>query len=96
MILGIRGIEESSVYQDVFAKGEANGEAKGQAKGEAKGRADECVKRSFAWASENLALCMRTYARRSMPSNALTNSIACSNESWTFPRGRSCSLPPKA
>jgi hypothetical protein len=28
MILGIRGIEESSVYQDIFAKGEAAGLAK--------------------------------------------------------------------
>jgi hypothetical protein len=25
MILGIRGIEESSVYQDIFSKGEAKG-----------------------------------------------------------------------
>jgi predicted transposase YdaD len=33
MILGIRGIEESSVYQDIFAKGEARGEAKGRAEG---------------------------------------------------------------
>jgi hypothetical protein len=32
MILGIRGIEESSVYQDIFAKGKAEGEAKGIAK----------------------------------------------------------------
>src|SRR5262249_22755895 len=44
MILGIRGIEESSVYQDIFAKGEAKGraegEAKGRAEGEAKGRAE--------------------------------------------------------
>jgi predicted transposase YdaD len=38
MILGIRGIEESSVYQGIFAKGEAKGEAEGEAKGEAKGR----------------------------------------------------------
>ncbi len=30
MILGVRGIEESSVYQDIFAKGEAKGEAKGR------------------------------------------------------------------
>ena len=29
MILGIRGIEESSVYQDIFAKGEAEGRLKG-------------------------------------------------------------------
>ena len=36
MILGIRGIEESSVYQDIFAKGEAKGEAR-----EAKGRVEE-------------------------------------------------------
>jgi predicted transposase YdaD len=33
MILGIRGIEESSVYQDIFAKGRAEGEAKGRAEG---------------------------------------------------------------
>ncbi len=31
MILGIRGIEESSVYQDIFGKGEATGEARGRA-----------------------------------------------------------------
>jgi hypothetical protein len=29
MILGIRGIEESSVYQDIFAKGEAEGRVEG-------------------------------------------------------------------
>ena len=33
MILGIRGIEESSVYQDIFAKGRVEGEASGEAKG---------------------------------------------------------------
>ncbi len=37
MILGIRGIEESSVYQSIFAKCEAQGKAEGEAKGEAKG-----------------------------------------------------------
>ena len=45
MVLGIRGIEESSVYRDIFAKGEAKGrtegEAKGRTEGEAKGRAEE-------------------------------------------------------
>jgi predicted transposase YdaD len=35
MVLGIRGIEESWVYQDIFAKGLAEGEAKGEAKGHA-------------------------------------------------------------
>jgi hypothetical protein len=40
MILGIRGIEESSVYQDIFAKGEAEGRAKGEAEGRAKGEAE--------------------------------------------------------
>ncbi len=30
MILGIRGIEESSVYQDIFAKGEAKGHVEGR------------------------------------------------------------------
>lgn len=41
MVLGIRGIEESWVYQDIFARGEAQGEAKGEAQGEAKGRVEE-------------------------------------------------------
>jgi hypothetical protein len=40
MVLGIRGIEESWVYQDIFAKGRAEGEAKGRAEGEAKGRTE--------------------------------------------------------
>jgi predicted transposase YdaD len=39
MILGVRGIEESSVYQDIFAKGEAKGKAEGEAKGKAEGEA---------------------------------------------------------
>jgi predicted transposase YdaD len=33
MILGIRGIEESSVYQSIFAKGRAEGIAEGRAEG---------------------------------------------------------------
>jgi predicted transposase YdaD len=33
MILGIRGIEESSVYQDIFAKGETEGRTEGRAEG---------------------------------------------------------------
>jgi hypothetical protein len=33
MLFGIRGIEESSVYQGILRKGEAIGEAKGEAKG---------------------------------------------------------------
>jgi predicted transposase YdaD len=41
MILGIRGIEESSVYQDIFAKGEAEGEAKGRVEGRLEGAVDE-------------------------------------------------------
>jgi predicted transposase YdaD len=36
MILGIRGIQESSVYQAIHAKGEAKGRAEGEAKGIAK------------------------------------------------------------
>jgi predicted transposase YdaD len=43
-LLRIPGIEESSVYQDIFAKGEAHGrtegEARGRAEGEARGRAE--------------------------------------------------------
>jgi predicted transposase YdaD len=41
MILGIRGIEESSVFQDIFTQGEAKGEERGEARGEAKGRVEE-------------------------------------------------------
>jgi predicted transposase YdaD len=33
MILGIRGIEESSVYQDIFATGEAKGRDEGRVEG---------------------------------------------------------------
>jgi hypothetical protein len=44
MVLGIRGIEESSIYQDIFTKGEAKGraegEARGRAEGEVRGRAE--------------------------------------------------------
>ena len=42
MVLGIHGIEESSVYQDIFSKGEAKGRAEGE--GEAQGRAEEARK----------------------------------------------------
>ena len=37
MILGIRGIEESSVYQDIFAKGEAKGLVEGRDEGRDRG-----------------------------------------------------------
>ena len=43
MILGIRGIEESWVYQDIFAEGEAKGRAEGEAKGRAEGKAEGAV-----------------------------------------------------
>jgi predicted transposase YdaD len=41
MIMGIRGIEESSVYQDIFAKGEAEGRVEGRREGQAEGAVDE-------------------------------------------------------
>jgi predicted transposase YdaD len=40
MILGIRGIEESSVYRAIHAKGRAEGEAEGEARGRAEGIAE--------------------------------------------------------
>ncbi len=40
MLFGIRGIEESSVYQGILKKGEAEGIARGMAKGIAKGIAE--------------------------------------------------------
>jgi predicted transposase YdaD len=47
MILGIRGIEESSVYQDIFAKGEAKGRAEGLAEGFIEGRIEEARQAVF-------------------------------------------------
>ena len=44
MVLGIRGIEESSVYQDIFAKGRAEGRAEGEARGRAEGGVEEARK----------------------------------------------------
>ncbi len=43
MILGIRGIEESSVYQSIFAKGRAEGIAEGKAEGRAEGMAEAVI-----------------------------------------------------
>jgi predicted transposase YdaD len=40
MLFGIRGIEESSVYQGILRKGEAKGRAEGEAKGRAEGEAE--------------------------------------------------------
>ncbi len=37
MLFGIRGIEESSVYQDILQKGEILGRAEGEIKGRAEG-----------------------------------------------------------
>jgi predicted transposase YdaD len=58
MILGIPGIEESSVYQGILAKGKAEGiaegEAKGRAEGEAKGRAEGEAKGRAEGSRQNL------------------------------------------
>jgi predicted transposase YdaD len=40
MILDVRAIEESSKYQDIFAKGVAHGEAKARAKERVEGRVE--------------------------------------------------------
>jgi predicted transposase YdaD len=37
MLFGIRGIEESTVYQGILRRGEAEGRAEGRAEGEAEG-----------------------------------------------------------
>jgi predicted transposase YdaD len=44
MILGIRGIEESSVYQDIFAQGEAKGRVDGRDEGRVEGAVEEARK----------------------------------------------------
>jgi predicted transposase YdaD len=44
MVLGIHGIEDSSVYQDIFAKGRAEGRAEGEARGRAEGEVEEARK----------------------------------------------------
>lgn len=41
MVLGIRGIEESSTYQAIKEEGEAKGRIEGKAEGEAEGRVEE-------------------------------------------------------
>jgi predicted transposase YdaD len=46
MIFGIRGIEESTVYQGIFRRGEAKGRAEGYAKGYAEGLV-EGIRRSL-------------------------------------------------
>jgi hypothetical protein len=56
MILGIRGIEESSVYQDIFAKGVAQGEVEGEARGEARGETRGEVKGRLSEAREAVLL----------------------------------------
>jgi len=45
-LLGIRGIEESWVYQDIFAEGEATGRAEGWAEGRAEIKAEGAVEQS--------------------------------------------------
>lgn len=44
MILGIRGIEESSAYQDIFAQGKNAGIAEGEARGRVEGEVGEARK----------------------------------------------------
>jgi hypothetical protein len=58
MILGIRGIEESSVYQDIFAKGEAKGEARGRAEGSVAQARDDVLRlgrKRFGQPNENVS-----------------------------------------
>ncbi len=41
MVLGIRGIEESTVYQDIFAQGESKGRVEGRLEGRVEGAVEE-------------------------------------------------------
>jgi hypothetical protein len=74
MSLGIRGIEESWLYQEYFQKGKAEGEAEGEVKGEAKGRAEGLV----AQAREDLLLLGRE--KFGPPSAAVSDQIAKIND----------------
>jgi hypothetical protein len=54
MIRGIRGIEESSVYQGIFAKGEVRGEARGRVEGQTEGAIEEARKTLLRWGRKKL------------------------------------------
>jgi predicted transposase YdaD len=82
MVLGIHGIEESSVYQDIFTKGEAKGriegEAKGRTEGEAKGRAEGEASGRVAEARE--ILLRQGRKRLGLPDEAVLDRIAAMSE----------------
>ncbi len=63
MVLGIQGIEESSVYQDIFAKGEARGEAGARPRAVPRKRGRSCS----AWAARRWGSPMNGYSPGSRP-----------------------------
>ena len=88
MLFGIRGIEESSVYQGILRKGEAKGEAKGLAEGEARESARPCLSRAArSWGRPT-----RESAPESRKSMTSTTSSFCRNGCSTSRAGTNCSL----
>ena len=85
MILGIRGIEESTVYQDIFAKGEARGEAKG--------RVEEAREALLRVGRRKLGEPRQDLRRGSASSTTSNCSTPCSSAFWTYRPGTSCSPP---
>ena len=83
MILGIRGIEESSVYQDIFSKGEAKGRAP-RARSRRRGRS------CSAWAGRRWDNPTSGSWPWSPASTIPIASTACSTASSTSRPGRSC------
>lgn len=78
MILGIRGIEESSVYQSILAQGRMEGRVEGRAEGRSEGRAEG---RSEGRVEEAHSALQRLGTKRfGTPSPALWSTIAESRD----------------
>jgi hypothetical protein len=66
MLFGIRGIEESSVYQGILRKGEAKGLAEGEAKGLAEGEAKGLAKGRAEGEARGIRQALLIHGRRKL------------------------------
>ena len=109
MILGIRGIEESSVYQDIFSKGEAKGEprvgrvrpraelkdeSRGESRGESKARSRKHGRLCCGKDARSLGQRATVSKRRLPRSTTSITSTICLSVFWMSRPGMSCSLRP--
>jgi hypothetical protein len=77
MVLGIRGIEDSWVYQDILAEGFAKSLAEGQAKGLAEGQAKSFAKGFAKGVIKGIAASLLRYGRKTLgvPGEGVTAAI---------------------